>query len=176
MNSACASRKRRKPRIPADVQVGAFGELGDWKVLRAAYRLGTLPDGWQAVPDLDADTFLEAGQAFVGANFSHGWAVRDADKTRVVTFGVAAGPAVLVGDAIWHPKVSARAKVETAMALFEALRRNMALLVMSKLKDKRFYEWLVDAGALRRVGSLYDIYAPGERIALFQSRSGEVKR
>lgn len=139
-------------------------------MLRAAYRLGALPEGWHAVPDLDAASFLEAGTAFIGEKFTHGWAVRDADRTRLVAFGAQAGPVVLIGDAVWHPKTSARVKVETGLALFDALRGSLALLVMSKLADKRFYEWMADAGALRRVGSLYDIYTTGERVALFQSR------
>jgi hypothetical protein len=130
-----------------------------------AYRLGQLP--FESRPEMEAAEFVAAAQEYLMVNYQYAWSLQGSE-TMAVAFGIAGRDAIQVVDTIWAPKISPRQKLETAIGLFDYMRKETVLMMNVSLNDKKFLERMVDYGLLRRVGTFFDI--DNNRLVQFQTR------
>ena len=93
-----------------------------------------------------------------------------------------------MGDMVWYPRASDRNTLESALNLFDTIRKQVfdtkkevgdplryfTALEFSRIEDKRFFERIADRGVLRKVGHIVDLYANGPAV-LFQTKSPVVR-
>lgn len=70
----------------------------------------------------------------------------------------------------WFPWATARNKIEVTAKFLREVGRYKNLVVYSEVKNKRFFERMMDYGILRRVGHVSNFFRGGDQAIMFQSR------
>lgn len=70
----------------------------------------------------------------------------------------------------WFPWVTARNKIETAATFLREMGKQINLIVYSEMKNRPFFERMMDCGVLTRVGHINGFFKSGEKAAMYQSR------
>ncbi len=143
----------------------------DAKMMYQSYRLGRLPPKWGAREDMDVMEYLAQLDDFIADNYQFAWSVRDKDKTIGIFFGLTWGAnSALIGDTIWHAKVTKRNMYEATIAALDELRKTMVIILRADFKHKTLFDKLMNQKIIRRVGTIYDLEGRDSRQAEYQTR------
>lgn len=153
---------KRPANLIRDIVIHDIDEE-DGRIAYQAYRLNQLPNNWKVKQGIKPKDFITELDNLIALNYTHAWSVRDQNPICMV-FGLEFGGFIHIGDVIWNPKATPRQKLEAGAKFFQDIPETV---VTSSLRDKHFYEKLMNYGFLRRVGS---VYKKGKRYALFQTR------
>jgi hypothetical protein len=69
----------------------------------------------------------------------------------------------------WFPEASSRDRLEGSVKFLCELKREIPFLIVSRQRDRTFFEHLCKYGVIRTVGKLRDHYGKGGHASLFQS-------
>lgn len=172
-----ASYTKRPPRLTRTLRRGAIVrdvQDGDIRWCYAACRFGAL----SVIGAEGHTTPHEFSEAFIDwvHGYDYAWMLCApcGDEQRPVGIGLGRDmpmgyQAIGVVGIEWFPWATPRRRVEACVAWFNALRREVVMMVPSEQKDAPFFTHLARYGILRRVGTVHDVKkAP---VALFQTRT-----
>ena len=144
------------------------------KYLWAAHKKGDLEKiGFE--PSGDPETFAEEVQQFALQNYDAGWVMLAPTSRGVIpvgaTFGMVAGPMMLIGDFTWFSWASGRNILEATATFFRVTREKMVSIMYVGSKDSDYANYLKDVGLIRPVGKLHDVM--DEPVTLFQTKRAQ---
>lgn len=124
---------------------------------------------------MDAEAFREVFREYILKNYDAAWIFEAETKSGYRPVGVFCGhilrKVLFVADVIWFPWASKRNKLETTLHFINEIREHLVVMEFAKQNDKKHWEHICKYGVMRRVGTVNDLAATGEPIALFQSRA-----
>jgi len=80
---------------------------------------------------------------------------------------------VWIADILWFKWSSPRNRIESVANFINEMRDDFTVMEYADEREpetKRFFENLCKYGIMRRVGTLHDLYGPGNSAAFYQSR------
>lgn len=145
----------------------------DVKYAWAAYKKGALTSmGFD--PDLTAEQFRQAFEAFVVQNHHAAWIlIAPTDKGKIPIGIVLAAwapnaPYLIVNGACWFPWASKRNVLEASVCFLNGVRKEHQLVFYALPEHKRTYEVCAMHGVVRRVGTSF-VAIPGKQVAVFET-------
>lgn len=116
----------------------------------------------------------------VSTNYAGGWTLSAESPKGFMPVGIVLGiyshpnpafaPFMIIGDMLWFPWASSRNKIESAVAFFHSIRREIPMMEYADEKAKPFFEMIAQHGIMRRVGTTYNVYK-GRAAAVFETRA-----
>lgn len=141
----------------------------------AAYKKGALaPMGEAFTQEMTADEFKTLFEQYVVSNHHAAWTLVASTSrgTIPVGFVLAAwapnAPYMIVNGACWFPWASKRNIIETSVAFFNGIRKELSLMFFALPEHKRAYEACAAHGVIRRVGTSF-VAIPGQQCAVFET-------
>lgn len=157
-------------------------EDADCRYAWAAYKKGALTSMGPRFSggELDPDAFYKAFVDEVSSNYAGAWTLSAETPKGFLPVGIVLGfyshpnpalsPFMIVGDMIWFPWASSRNKIESAVAFFNAIRKEIPMMEYADEKAKPFFEMIAKHGVMRRVGTSFNVYR-GQSTAVFETRA-----
>lgn len=157
-------------------------EDDDCRYAWVAYKKGILKTMGPHFSDgsMGPEEFKKAFVVEVSTNYAGGWTLSAQTEKGFMPVGIVLGfyshpnpalaPFMIIGDMIWFPWASARNKIESAVAFFNAIRKQMPIVEYADENAKPFFEMIAQHGIMRRVGTTFSVY-PGRSVAIFETRA-----
>lgn len=156
-------------------------EDADCKFAWAAYKKGALASmGPRFQAEFTPEAFYTAFVDEVETTYAGAWTLSAETKRGFIPVGIVLGfyshpnpqfaPFMIVGDMIWFPWASVRNRIESAVAFFNSIRKEIPMLEYADDKAKPFFEMIAKHGIMRRVGTSFNVY-PGQAVAVFETRA-----
>lgn len=154
----------------------------DWPWLWAAYRKGGLSDFivdaiklTTSLPeDTDPDS-LDQGQfkllmQRVGQGSCGAWMMIAADQRPVgIVMAYPRSLTTMEPHVRWFPWATPRNRLECSLRFVERERKKSNLFLITKPEERKFWQVLCRYGVLRPIGKVYNHYAVGDTVDLWQS-------
>jgi len=132
------------------------------RYLWAAYKKGAFKDTIGLPDGLTVTEFDQGLKDLILTTYDHSWVVevRIKDKYQPigVLFAMQAGVMTILGDMVWFPWATRRARTESLINFVNDMRSKTLLVWYSNEEDKDFYVYMARHGIARRVGSIDGIY------------------
>lgn len=145
------------------------------KYVYAARKLGT-----PLLQQIEADTpeeFTQNFSAHLAERYGHAFTLEAAPPGKDLMpvglcFGITPfyGKDVMwLGDFLWFPWASSRNKLESAVHMFNKLRKETTIFGFAEEEAVPFFEQICRYGVMRRAGTVFDMMQDGPMV-LFQTR------
>ena len=159
--SGSGSKPRLKRTLKRKPQFHDLSD-GDMRYLWAAYKKGAFKDTIGLPDDLTVTEFDQGLKDLILTTYDHSWVVEVKIKDKYqpigVLFAMQAGVMTILGDMVWFPWATRRARTESLINFVNEMRSKTLLVWYSNEEDKDFYVYMARHGIARRVGSIDGIY------------------